>query len=231
MPSRSGLEIQTEAVILRAVTFGENDLMVHFLTSQQGKLAGIAHHGRKSQKRFGTVLEPLNVVRLRFVDNGGIVSLREATLVDPPHHLDQNLNLLFGGFYLLDLVREWVLERHPEPKLYSVLRETLGRLSHEGPDSLSRVVQEFEFRLLALAGYRPNLTDCFACKKKWEPSERFFFVFKEGGLSCPSCLPRATPWEPFSQDHLPKILSRFIEYQLGHPLRSHKFLTNGDFLG
>lgn len=234
------LELQSEAIILRVRTIGEDDLWVDFLTSDHGRLHGTARHGRKSQKRFGTVLETLNVVRLRFRETGSLVGLEEAGLADQGHCLDKDLGRLVSAFYLIELVRELVPERNPDPKVYTLLKESLTALElASGGASIEDVVMNFEYHLLDLCGYTPHLKKCLACGKARSRAERFFFVYSEGGVFCPACLPRSSSGganplggaEPLSRETLPTILSRFIEYQLGHSLRSRKFLTDSTFCG
>jgi DNA repair protein RecO (recombination protein O) len=217
-------EVQTEGIVLRARTYGENDLLVDFLTPREGRLSGMARHGRKSRKRFGTVLESLNIVHLRYRDRGTFVSLEEAVLETPLNRLASNLSRLVAAFYLLDLVRQSIHERNPDPRLYSLLKSSLVALN--GEDLLPDILQNFEYSLLNLLGYTPSLKDCLSCGRGWDEKGKFYFVFREGGIYCADCLPRGEPYERFSQESLHKILPRFIEYQLGHPLKSRQILMN-----
>ncbi len=220
-----GREVRTEAIVLRARTTGEDDLLVEFLTPGEGRVHGIARHGRKSRKRFGTVLESFNRVRLRYQDAGGLVSLREAAL-ESGGGLEGDLERLLGGFYLVDLIRASVHERNPDAPLYHLLEE--GLLALASGEAVSKVIRRFEFRFLDLLGYKPHLGGCLLCGRS-SAETPFFFVFSRGGVFCGGCLPPGVSFEPYSEASAPKVLSRFIEYQLGHPLRSHKFLTDAVF--
>ena len=233
MASRRGKEFQSEAIVLRVRTIGENDLWVDFLTPDHGRLHGIARHGRKSEKRFGTVLESLNVVRLRFLETGSLVGLEEAGLADRGHCLDKDLGRLTSALYLIDLVRELVPDRNPDPKIYTLLKDSLAALDLAEPRSVEDLVMKFEYHLLDNCGYTPHLKKCLSCGKERSRAEKFVFVYSQGGIYCAACLPRTSIGgsETLSREMLPKILSRFIEYQLGHSLRSRKFLTDLSFCG
>lgn len=220
MSSKRGRDRTSEAIILRAKTSGEDDLWVDFLTPDQGRLHGIARHGRKSKKRFGTVLETGNLVTLRYRDAGQMVSLNEAVMIRPWRHIDTDWERLTTLFHLVELIRQLIPERNPEEKTYQLLRQTIEHL--EAPTvSTTELILRFEYRLLQLCGYRPELKKCLECDVV---EGQFHFVYAEGGIYCASCLPGGKSSDPWIRENYSYIFSRFIEYQLGHPLRTHRFL-------
>jgi DNA repair protein RecO (recombination protein O) len=82
-------------------------------------------------------------------------------------------------------VDQFAEESVPDPGLFYLLRDTLGRLS-EGQD-LSLIARFFELHLLSQAGYQPQLFHCVRCRKLLEPEDRFLFSPMEGGVLCGSC--------------------------------------------
>jgi DNA repair protein RecO (recombination protein O) len=231
--SRRGKEIDFEAVVLRAKTTGENDLLVDLLTPDLGRVHAIARHGRKSQKRFGTVLESFNRVRARGHDAGGLVSLNEATLSHPWRRLDSDLRLLTAGFHVVELIRRLVPERSPDARVFELVVECLETLDRSSAAEVAAALARFEYRLLDVSGLGPNLKECLSCRRVRPKEDRgsFFFVYREGGLFCADCLPPGLDFDPFRREEAPRLLSRFIEYQLGRPLKTVKFLTDKDFCG
>lgn len=222
MPAAKGREIQTEGIVLRVLTLREDDLFVDLMTPYQGRLWGVARHGRKSHKRFGTVLDPLNIVRLRFHDRGGFAHLEEAGMEFPLNYIDQDLTTFLSSFYLVDLVREFVPERSADFHLYKLLRDSLLRMNQGlAPQE---VIRAFEVRLLEICGYGLNLESCQSCERHWQPKESFYFVYREGGIFCQVCVPHGNH-EIFTESSTYRILPRFIEYQLGHSPKSRKLLT------
>lgn len=224
---KSGFEIQAEAIVLRSRTSGEDDLLVEFLTPEGGRLTGIARHGRKSRKRFGTVLEALQIVRLRYQDRGGLVSLREAAMEIPLSRLTDDWGRLMPAFYLVDVIRKSIHERSPDRRLYALLKKSLKDLNEKIPPG--RVLLNFEDAFLDLSGYGPSLEKCLRCGKPWQEEQSFYFVFQEGGIFCRDCLPAGAAHERYSPKSFALILPRFIEYQIGRPLQSRKFLTPAPF--
>src|ERR1044071_8534792 len=72
----------TEAIVLRALPYGESDKIVSFLTETHGKISGIAKGAKRSRKRFANSLEPFSLVELRFQErqHGSMVFLLSAEL-------------------------------------------------------------------------------------------------------------------------------------------------------
>ncbi|MEO8029014.1 MAG: recombination protein O N-terminal domain-containing protein, partial [Bryobacteraceae bacterium] len=56
----------SEAFVLRTYPFQEADLVVSFLTRDQGKLRGVAKRARRPKSNFGSGLERLSHIRMSF---------------------------------------------------------------------------------------------------------------------------------------------------------------------
>ena len=87
--------IQTEALVLRAVDFGESDQILHLLIPDSGRITAIAKGARRSVRRFAGTLDLFNHLSIQ-------VDLRRPTTMA---RLDQaRLIESFGGLRV-DLVR------------------------------------------------------------------------------------------------------------------------------
>src|SRR5271169_5294065 len=56
----------SEAIVLQTYPFKESDLVVSFLTRDQGKLRGVAKRARRPKSNFGSGLERLSHVRMAY---------------------------------------------------------------------------------------------------------------------------------------------------------------------
>jgi len=56
----------SEAIVLQTYPFKESDLVVSFLTRDQGKLRGIAKRARRPKSGFGSCLERLSQVKMAY---------------------------------------------------------------------------------------------------------------------------------------------------------------------
>src|SRR5438034_4711442 len=78
MPAR-----MSESFILQTYPFREADLVVSFLTRDQGKLRGVARRARKPKSAFGSGLERLSHVRMAYFqrENRELVNLDSCDLI------------------------------------------------------------------------------------------------------------------------------------------------------
>lgn len=76
----------SESLVLRTYPFGEGDLVVSFLTRDQGKQRGVAKRARKPKSPFGAGLERLSHVRITFTkrENRELVTLSAAEMITSP---------------------------------------------------------------------------------------------------------------------------------------------------
>ncbi len=75
---------RVDALVLRAIAYGESDLVVHLLVRGRGRIPAFARGARSSRKRFGGALEPFHRVEALLAEREGqeLWALREARLVD-----------------------------------------------------------------------------------------------------------------------------------------------------
>ena len=73
----------SESLILRTYPFREADLVVSFLTRDQGKLRGVARRARRPKSGFGAGLERLSHVQVSYFqrENRELVSLDSCELI------------------------------------------------------------------------------------------------------------------------------------------------------
>lgn len=251
----TGPEQRAQALVLRAVDYGESDRIVTFFTRELGKASAFARGARKSQKRFGGALEPFNRLAIRFRDRRGeLLSLASATVERARPAIVTDLDLIQRASYVTELIGESTREREPLPELFDLLDgglETMGTAEFGalGLDARGGWLASFELKLLDLAGYRPDLSACAQCGDA--SADRYRFVPERGVLLCARDaggagiavsagtvrLLDATLAVPldrldrFAFSHQQviearRILGPFIRAQLGKELRSARFLES-----
>ena len=191
----------TEAIVLRSRIFREADQMVTLLTPHVGKVTGLARHAKKSQKRFGPVLQPFNILEVHYRERApsSLIFLERASMKIPLIHLGRHFHSIVGAYYCVELMSELVHEHDPNLKKYQLLLETLMRMEliSRGEDaetmaSLSSLLRWYEYRLLTLAGIGPELKRCVKCREDVQGSSLYQFVYWEGGAVCPRCMTKVS---------------------------------------
>jgi DNA repair protein RecO (recombination protein O) len=181
----------TQAIVLRRVEYGDFDLVVTLFTPDQGKIAVIAKSAKKSVKRFPGILElfaNLEVVISRGRRKGGLAMLQEASLNSAFFHIRESILKTAYASYWSELLNLWLEEGQAQPALYRLLVYALGELDAQrtAPEVLSLM---FQLRLLALAGFRPNLEHCSLCRcdPTCKLENKVYASLSRGGIVCCDC--------------------------------------------
>lgn len=182
----TNLSQSSPAIVLRARVYAESDKIVTFLSSELGKLTGIAKGARNSKRRFPNCLDPFTVVRVHFKvrPNASLVFMESCDLLRPPGTLADPVKLAYGS-YLLELVDLLTVEAQPVTGVYDLLIEALDEL--RAGAATGGFLRSFEMQLLHHTGFHPDLDACARCQKPLASEERAFLDAPRGRFVCPSC--------------------------------------------
>lgn len=190
--------LTTQAILLRAVDYGEADRVVTFFGRTTGAVGAIARGARKSQRRFaGLGLCSVGDVELRERGGAELLTLERFEHRVTFGSLGADVARVGHAAYVAELVTKLCAPRQPEPRIYDFLLAFLERLDADGAsDARLRV---FELGLLERLGFAPALGACAACGRadlsvgdavdvRWIPDQ--------GGVVCRGCAARGRPMRP-----------------------------------
>jgi DNA repair protein RecO (recombination protein O) len=244
----------SEALVLRAVDFGESDLVVHLLLPGSGRLAVIAKGARRSTRRFPGVLDLFNHLRVEVERSrrGALARLEHARLVDAFVGLRADARRFALGCFLLELLDRLAPEGaapRDAARLFAFAIDALAALEGARPDRRTHAL--LELRALAALGLRPELRRCVRCGREIEGARAIPFHVPEGGPVCAACtragdagvpvhlgtlralehgasLPLdridRLALSPAALDEALRLLDRFQRFHVGVELRSRAFL-------
>jgi len=180
----------TEALVLRAVDFGESDRVVHLLVPETGRLTAIAKGARRSTRRFPGLLDLFNHLRVEVEPSrrGSLARLEHARLIDPFLGLRSDPRRFALACFLLELLDRQAPEggaRRDLERLFRFAIGALGSLAESQPDRRTQVL--LELRALAALGLRPELRLCVRCGREVGGAGPVDFHVPEGGPVCTSC--------------------------------------------
>jgi len=181
---------RTRALLLRRVEHGESDLIVWLFTEELGRLSALARGARRSQRRFGGMLEPFQtlVVELDEPAGGGeLFTLREATLDVSRIGLTASLDAMDAAGRALSWVRTAAPPRTPEPAVWTALQVLLDRLDASPRVNPRLVLAEQGLVLLSAFGWGLDLERCVRCGRPCEPHRAALIDPIRGGLVCRAC--------------------------------------------
>jgi DNA repair protein RecO (recombination protein O) len=177
-------EYSTEAVIIRKTKLGEADRILTLYTPEHGKIDVVAKGVRKPKSKMAGHLELLTYSRINLARGRNLDTVIGAQSIDSFINLKNDLVLTSSGLYTAELVNQFTVARVASPELFNLFLDTLGRLSRA--DSPELTLRYFELHLLDMAGYRPQLQECVACREILKPVENAFSP-GAGGILCPNC--------------------------------------------
>jgi len=197
----------SEALVLRTYPFQEGDLVVSFLTRDQGKLRGVARRARRPKSAFGAGLERLSHVRMAYFqrETRELVGLDSCELIRSQFDLASHYWASVALDYFAEAADQLLPAAEPNEKFFRLLLAVLDDLRPAGGEGSEaggsagrvwRAVTYFSLWAVRLSGWLPELHVCLGCGTLLdEPAEggpeRAFFRRGQYGLLCSHC--RSTP--------------------------------------
>jgi len=183
--------LQSEALVVRTVEFGESDVIATFVTREAGKVAAVVRGARRGSRRLGGALEPVHTVSVLLDERAGaeLATLKEAQIVRLRAGLAGDLDALEAAGVALRWARHLFPPRTPEPEGWRVLVELLDALDAgcgAGGPPRARLAGA-GLALLAAVGYALDLERCVACGRPCPEDKAACVDPARGGLMCREC--------------------------------------------
>jgi DNA repair protein RecO (recombination protein O) len=179
--------LETDALVVRTVAYGEADVIATLVTETHGMLSAVVRGARKSKRRAQGALEPFHTIHLTAEDRGtDIVTLRDARIVRVRARILGSLPALDAGGLALRWLRHLVPARHPEPRAWATTHALLDALDARQLEPRVALAAG-AVRLLSDVGYELDLARCVVCSRPC-PEDRPACVDPvRGGLVCLAC--------------------------------------------
>ena len=210
---------KARAILLRRIEFGDHDLVLTFLTPEEGKISAFAKNAKKSVKRFSGVLELFTLLEVVIRQGKGLPYLDEASIEAPFEAIRTDwVRLAYAGYWS-EITVQWLEEGVPQRRLFTLFETALNAL-HDARRSPGTVSILFQLLFLDIAGFAPALSVCSGCGAEMEKlsSPRATFDLERGGLVCDTCRAECTHRVVLSAGTIMK-LRWLIEQGLEHAFR------------
>jgi DNA repair protein RecO (recombination protein O) len=149
----------SEALVLRSFPFGEADLVVSFLTRDRGKLRGVAKRARRPKSAFGSGLERLSHVRMRYFqrETRELVNLDSCELIASQFALASDYPAGVALDYLAELAEQLLPPAEPGERFFRLLLAVLEYLRMRQADGVWQAVTYSTLWAVKLSGFLPEL--------------------------------------------------------------------------
>ncbi len=192
----------TKGLVIREQTIGESDRLVTLLTADFGLIRAFVRKAKqiKSRLNSATALFAYSDFSLYMGKDAFVVD--DASPIEVFFNLRKDIERLALAQYLVQLAYEMGDEERPQEELLRLTLNSLHLLC-KGEKSLSQIKAVFEFRVLSLGGYMPDILACGNCGTY--ETEMMYFDVPEGKIYCRNC-PKA------GADLLPKNVITAVRF-------------------
>ncbi|MCE9589639.1 MAG: DNA repair protein RecO [Planctomycetes bacterium] len=176
-----------DAICIRHLDWSETSQVVVLLTRGHGKVRGLAKGSKRmspgSVARYSGGVELLTRGQIVGIIKTGmeLATLTEWDLQEPYAHLRNDLAAQRAGLYAADLCNAMLADQDEHPGAFTAMDEFLSALAEPAKRELSLLV--FQWRLLADAGYRPEVERDVVTAKPLTDRASYTFDARAGGLT------------------------------------------------
>lgn len=187
--------IETDAVVLRGIRYGEADAVLTLYTRDAGRASAMAKGVRKPTSKLGGRLQPGVVVHLTMQrGRRDMHTVRGASVLRANAGLWTDARRLRAAGCVLEAALRVLPEAEANEEAFALLVRVLDLLAHaevgDGEPRLHPLVLGFGAKLLVVSGLLPRLGSCSACGA---PPPLAAFSATVGGALCASCARGADP--------------------------------------
>jgi DNA repair protein RecO (recombination protein O) len=157
------MTLKTKAIVLNSLSYSDSDLIVTFLSPEQGIIKGMAKGARKSRKRFAGCFEPFNLLSLEIFikESGGLARVDSADILDARYGIREDLARINAGALMLELVSALEAPGAGASEVFGLLDTALKTL--EGSPDPAGLAAVYAIKYLKLSGYKMPLESCSKC--------------------------------------------------------------------
>jgi DNA repair protein RecO (recombination protein O) len=180
--------VETEAIVLRTHRLGEGDKIVSLLARQLGRVRAVAKGALSRRSRFGSALEPLSYIRLWIYDREGrdLQRIGSAEVLESFFEMQKDYRIQVAAQYLAEVTERFLPEREVNERAFRLVLAVLRALKSFG--EVNRALLFFDYWLLRLGGFLPDLSRCMRCQRAFG-GQAGFYDASSGALLCCECCP------------------------------------------
>ncbi len=234
-------KLKERGIVLRSHDYGEGHRIVIIYTPGLGKVRASARGSRKTDSRYGSMLEPFSENEFIFYrkPNSEIYTLTGSFPLFRHSRLRDDMNRYKYGALIAEGTDILSPEEDPQENIYALLKEALRDSCDKNPATSAWL---FLFRLLKQSGYRLNMFSCFRCTSR--ASGPMLFIPGEGGVCCRGCfggeknsstisgialeeIRKLSPEREINlkiEKEIGNIIFKFVKYQFDREFKSRGFI-------
>lgn len=177
--------IQEEILILKEVSYKENDKILHALSKSRGKIQIISKGSKKSNSHLINASQLFAYSKCNLLVSKDMYILTYADLLDNFYNLRKNMDAYYYGCYILELISYVAQENEYDSRVFDMTVSLLSHLCTYSKD-FDKLTAAYELKLVSMLGYKPDFLHCLHCGSLMKDKGRFSIA--EGGVFCSKCV-------------------------------------------
>ena len=176
--------INTQGIVLKSVTYKENDLILTIFSRKLGKISAIARGAKKSKSSLLSSSQIFAYSNFTLKREGNMYRVTQSEIIKSFYNLSYNFDAFSYATYILKLIDNFMIDNQPNNRLFVLLAQSLYLFSEENID-MQYVTLCFELKFLDYIGFRPIVNTCASCYNN--DFRNPVFNIYEGGILCEKC--------------------------------------------
>ena len=196
-------EIVTDAVVLRAMDFRDNDKIIFLLSPTEGKISAVLKGVKKAAAKLKYAGEPFCFAEFTLARRGGMATVAGCAQKESFFGLRQDVEAYYCGSAVMEIASVFSAEGQGDPELFGDVIRALERLSEGGDKKITLI--PYILAVLENFGQKPVFGRCAECGAI-NPA---FFDFSAGGALCAA---HAGPYASSLDAAADKVIAAADEY-------------------
>lgn len=204
------ISLNTQGIVLKAVRYEENDVILTLFTRKLGKVAALAKGAKRNKSSLLPSAQLFSYSNYTLRKQGNMYRVTQSDIIKSFYDLSYDLEAFSYSTYVTKLVESSTVENQTNNRLFVLLAQTLYLYTQENIDK-KFITHAFELKFLDYIGFKPVVNRCINCQTK--DLEESKFNIHEGGVICKKC---SLMFEDNSKIDLTTI--RLMEYILSNDI-------------
>ncbi len=176
--------LNTQGIVLKAVRYEENDVILTLFTRKLGKVAALAKGAKRNKSSLLSSSQLFSYSNYTLKKQGGMYRVSQSDIIKSFYDISYDIESFSYATYVTKLVEGSTLENQTNNRLFILLAQTLYLYTQKNVDK-KFITHAFELKFLDYIGFRPLVNRCCGCgtQNLINPT----FDVYEGGVLCNIC--------------------------------------------
>lgn len=176
--------LNTQGIVLKAVRYKENDVILTLFTRKLGKVAALAKGAKRNKSSLLSSSQLFSYSNYTLKKQGNMYTVNQSETIKSFYDLSYDIEAFSYATYVTKLVENTTLENQTNNRLFILLAQTLYLYTQQNVDK-KFITRAFELKFLDYIGFKPSVNRCTSCNSK--DLSNLVFNVDEGGVLCNKC--------------------------------------------